>query len=89
MGAGYGGTGARLTYQESVSFTQSHGLFVLDLLSNDVLGIGFDSAIFKISLNSVVIDSQSFTDLASAQAFFSNNLTFHRLAVSNLHLMKR
>jgi hypothetical protein len=33
MGAGYGGTGARLTYQESVSFTQSHGLFVLDLLS--------------------------------------------------------
>jgi hypothetical protein len=29
---------------------------------------------FTISLNSVVIDSQSFTDLASAEAFFSNNL---------------
>ena len=35
---------------------------------------GFDSALFKISLNSVVIDSQSFTDLASAESFFSNHL---------------
>jgi hypothetical protein len=41
---------------------------------NDALGKGFDSALFQISLNSVVIDSQSFTDLASAEAFFSNNL---------------
>jgi hypothetical protein len=47
---------------------------VLDLLSSDALGIGFDSALFTISLNSIVIDSQSFTDLASAEAFFSNNL---------------
>jgi hypothetical protein len=44
------------------------------LLSNDVLGTGFDSALFQISLNSLVIDSESFTDLASAEAFFSNNL---------------
>jgi hypothetical protein len=44
------------------------------LLSNDALGKGFDSALFKISLNGVVVDSQSFTDLASAEAFFSNNL---------------
>ena len=35
---------------------------------------GFDSALFTISVNSAVIDSQSFTDLASAEAFFSNNL---------------
>ena len=74
MGAGYGGTGASLTYQESASFTQIGGIFVLDLLSNDSLGIGFDSALFTISLNSAVIDSQSFADLASAEAFFSNNL---------------
>jgi hypothetical protein len=51
-------------------FTQNGGAFVLDLLSNDALGNGFDSALFTISLNSIVIDSQSFTDLASAEAFF-------------------
>jgi hypothetical protein len=44
------------------------------LLSNDALGIGFDSALFEISLNGAVFDSESFTDLASAEAFFSNNL---------------
>ena len=47
---------------------------MLDLLSSDALGKGFDSALFTISLNSVVIDTHSFTDLASAEAFFSNNL---------------
>jgi hypothetical protein len=75
MGAGYGGlNGVSITYQESASFTQNGGVFVLDLLSNDALGKGFDSALFTISLNSAVIDSQSFTNLASAEAFFSNNL---------------
>jgi hypothetical protein len=73
MGAGFAGN-SRVTYQESASFTQDGGIFVLDLLSSDALGIGFDSALFTISLNSVVINSQSFTDLASAEAFFSNNL---------------
>ena len=63
-----------VTYRESASFTQNGGAFVLDLLSSDALGIGFDSALFQISLNSVVFDSQSFTDLASAEAFFSNHL---------------
>jgi hypothetical protein len=47
---------------------------VLDLLSSDALGNGFDSALFTISLNSAVFDSQSFTGLASAEAFFSNHL---------------
>jgi hypothetical protein len=75
MGAGYGGiNGISITYQESVSFTQNNGAFVLDLLSSNALGIGFDSALFQILVNSAVIDSQSFTDLASAEAFFSNNL---------------
>jgi hypothetical protein len=74
MGAGYGGTGISVTYQQSVSFTQNGGAFVLDLLSNDALGKGFDSALFTISVNSQVMQSQFFTDLASAEAFFSNNL---------------
>jgi hypothetical protein len=75
MGAGFGGiNGISITYQQSVSFTQNGGNFVLDLLSSDALGIGFDSALFTISLNNVVINSQSFSDLASAEAFFSNHL---------------
>ena len=74
MGAGFGGNGSPLTYQESASFTQNGGAFVLDLLSNDALGKGFDNALFQISLNSIVFDTQSFTDLGSAEAFFSNNL---------------
>jgi len=41
---------------------------------SDALGIGFDSALFTISLNGIVINNQSFTDLASAEAFFSNHL---------------
>ena len=71
---GAGAAGVSLTYQESASFTQNGGAFVLDLLSSDALGIGFDSALFQILVNSAVIDSQSFTDLTSAEAFFSNNL---------------
>ena len=47
---------------------------MLDLLSSDALGKGFDSALFTISLNSVGFLSRSFADLASAEAFFSNNL---------------
>jgi lipoprotein signal peptidase len=71
---GAGAAGVSLTYQESVSFTQIGGTFALVLLSSDALGNGFDSAFFEIVLNSIVIDSQSFTDLASAEAFFSANL---------------
>src|SRR5258708_39915796 len=75
MGAGYGGeNGLPINYKESVSFTQNGGAFVLDLLSKDALGKGFDSALFTISLNSVGFLSQPFADLASAEAFFSNNL---------------
>jgi hypothetical protein len=71
---GAGAAGLSLTYQESVRFTQNGGIFVLDLLSSDALGTGFDNALFTISLNGGVIDSQSFNDLASAEAFFSNRL---------------
>ena len=71
---GAGAAGVSLTYQESVSFTQNSGIFALVLLSSDALGNGFDSAFFKILLNGILIDGQSFTDLASAEAFFSANL---------------
>ncbi len=71
---GAGAAGVSITYQESASFTQNGGVFVLDLLSSDALGTGFDSELFTISLNSAVIDSQPFTNLASAEAFFSNHL---------------
>jgi hypothetical protein len=76
MGAGYASniSNQPITYQQSATFTQNGGAFVLDLLSSDALGIGFDSALFQISLNGLVIDSQSFTDFASAEAFFSNHL---------------
>ena len=43
-------------------------------LDNNSLGKGFDSATFQISANGTVFDNQVFTDLASAQAFFSDNL---------------
>jgi hypothetical protein len=74
MGAGYGGSGERLIYQAGVTFTQVGGIFLLDLLSSHALGTGFDSALFQIFVNGAVFQSQSFNDLGSAEAFFSNNL---------------
>jgi hypothetical protein len=74
MGAGSGAFLPSLTYQESATFGQNGGAFVFDLLSSDALGFGFDSALFQILLNGAVMASQSFTDLGSAEAFFSNNL---------------
>jgi hypothetical protein len=76
MGAGYGGTGESLTYQVSANFVFD-GIgkpFVIDLLGSSSLGNGFDSATFKITSNGNLIDSQSFTNLALAEAFFSNDL---------------
>jgi hypothetical protein len=75
MGASFGGTlNVPITYRESASFTQFGGAFVLDLLSSAAFGSGFDNALFEIFLNSVAINSQSFSDLSSAEAFFSNHL---------------
>jgi hypothetical protein len=74
MGAGYGGTGQSLTYRESASFAAGGGLFDVDLLNNSSVGAGFDSAVFKIILNGNILESQTFTNLALAEAFFSNNL---------------
>jgi hypothetical protein len=81
MGAGYGGGVLEngggvpsLTYAERVDITQNNGAFVLDLLSSEALGKGFDRAEFRIMLNGGFLVDQVFTDLASAEAFFSNHL---------------
>jgi hypothetical protein len=73
---GAAGTGAPLTYNESANFIFNAigAPFVIDLLSSASLGTGFDSATFQILDNGNLVDSQSFADLASAQAFFFNNL---------------
>jgi hypothetical protein len=90
MGAGYGGTGASLTYQESANFTFNAigAPFVIDLLSSASLGKGFESATFQISLNGNLFYNKSFNDLASAQAFFLNDLFDISLAggINNIQL---
>ena len=71
---GAGGIGASLTYQKSANFVFNAiggGIFLIDPLSNFSLGSGFDSALFQIILNGNIFESQSFGNLASAQAFFS------------------
>jgi hypothetical protein len=72
---GAGGIGGSLAYQQTASFTLNAGStpFLIDLISNASLGTGFDSATFTISDNGNLIVSDSFANLASAQAFFSNN----------------
>ena len=76
MGAAYGGTGTALAYHEAADMILNAlgGPFVIDLLSNTSLGNGFDNAIFKILLNSNVVVDQTFNDLSSAEAFFTNNI---------------
>jgi hypothetical protein len=75
---GAGGIGTSLSYAESaifdVNIATDHPVFTFDVLDNKSLGKGFDSATFQISANGTVLDNQVFTDLASAQAFLSNNL---------------
>jgi len=82
MGAGYGGTGQSLTYEESISFALNGGNFGIDLLNGFALGNGFDSAKFQILLNGNVIESQSFATRASAEPFFSSDLINIALAGS-------
>ena len=71
---GGGGIGASLTYQTNANFAFNAiggGIFLIDPLSNFSLGSGFDSAMFQVVLNGNVSESQSFSSLASAEAFFS------------------
>ena len=74
MGAGYGGMGESLTYQESADFKFIAGqgtTSLLGFLHPISVGNGFDSSTFKIFINGNLFLSQSFNDLASAQAFFT------------------
>jgi len=74
---GAGGVGGSISYQELVNFSvnvATDPFFTVDLLDNKSLGKGFDSATFQISENGTVLENKLFTDLASAQAFFSDNL---------------
>jgi hypothetical protein len=69
-----GGIGASLTYQQTANFVFNAlggGLFLIDPLSNFSLGTGFDSAALQILLNGSVFESQTFNNLASAEAFFT------------------
>jgi hypothetical protein len=50
------------------------GIVLLDFLTSSFLGTGFHSAIFQLSLNGRLLVNKPFFDLASAQAFFSNDL---------------
>jgi PEP-CTERM motif len=77
MGAGYGGTGEQLTYTESADFKFNSGQGTTSLLGfvNPIsVGNGFDSSTFEIFINGNLFFSQSFNDLASAQAFFTANV---------------
>jgi hypothetical protein len=75
MGAGYGGAGEPLTYEESADFNLSgQGTIRLGLLNTVWLGVGFDSAIFQIFVNGTLFLAQAFNDLASANNFFTNDV---------------
>jgi hypothetical protein len=77
MGAAYGGVDdVQFTYQESADFIFNSigGPFVIGLLDASSLGSGFENATFQTFDNGNLVDSRSFSDLISAEAFFSNNL---------------
>jgi hypothetical protein len=73
---GAGGLGSALSYQQSATFSLYGGgtPFLLDLTGSNAIGTGFDSAQFMVLDNGNLLVSESFSDLADAQAFFSNDL---------------
>ena len=75
MGAGGAGS-ETLSYSQSVGFTFNAigSPFQIALLGSSSLGSGFQSALFQIFDNGNVLLQRSFGDLASAQAYFFNQL---------------
>jgi hypothetical protein len=76
MSIGYGGKGESLTYQTSATFQFAHPAntdFLFGFESQGSLGTGFDSAMLDVFVNSVLAYQRSFTTLADAQAFFTDN----------------
>jgi hypothetical protein len=75
MSIGYGGQGESLTYQTTANFKFNYaaGDFLLGLESQGSLGAGFDSAILEVFVDTFRAYERSFTSLADAQAFFTDN----------------
>jgi hypothetical protein len=76
MSIGYGGNGESLTYQTTATFQFAHPAntdFLFGFESQGSLGTGFDSAMLDVFVNSVLAYQRSFTSLADAQAFFTDN----------------
>jgi hypothetical protein len=76
MSIGYGGQGQSLTYQTSATFQVTHPAhadFLIGFESQGSLGTGFDSAMLEVFVNSILAYEMSFTSLADAEAFFTDN----------------
>jgi hypothetical protein len=76
MSIGYGGQGESLTYKTSATFQYAHPAntdFLFDFESQSSRGTGFESAILDVFVNSVLAYQRSFTTLADAHAFFTDN----------------
>ena len=76
MSTGYGGQGESLTYRTTATFQFAHPAntdFLFGFESQGSLGTGFDSAMLDVFVNSVLAYQRSFTTLADAQAFFTDN----------------
>ena len=65
-----------LTYRTTADFNFNYaaGDFLLGFGSQGSLGTGFDSAILDVFVGSFLAYERSFTSLADAQAFFTDNL---------------
>jgi hypothetical protein len=76
MSIGYGGQGESLTYKTSATFQFAHPAntdFLFGFESQSSLGTGFESAILDVFVNSGLAYQRSFTTLADAHAFFTDN----------------
>jgi len=91
MSIGYGGQGEALTYQTTAHFNFNYpaGDFLLGLESQGSLGAGFDAAILHVFVDSFRAYEISFTSLADAQTFFTDNLIdigFQRRGLADVEL---
>jgi hypothetical protein len=76
MSIGYGGQGEFLTYQTTATFQVTHPAhadFLIGFESQGSLGTGFYSSTLDVFVNSILAYERSFTSLADAQAFFTDN----------------
>ena len=77
MSAAYGGQGETLTYSVSADFTFNEPLtgdLMVDFLSSDSSGDGFDSLTLKVTdAGGVSLGDFAFGTLAQVQAFFNDN----------------